>query len=160
LPRWAHRPGRTAEADQAPLDVAKRFLPPRFEGAVPADDAVFRYGLALHDRSFFWEAHEVWEAVWKAAPMNGRDRLALRALIQIANAGLKRDLGRRRAVERLVGEALALLQDLATRRPPPGAGVADGFDAAELRVALAAALLEPAGEGPLVMLAPRFDGDR
>ncbi|MBV9066375.1 MAG: DUF309 domain-containing protein [Methylobacteriaceae bacterium] len=82
---------------------------------MPADGAGFRYGLALHDAGFFWEAHEIWEAVWKAAPMNGPDRLALRALIQIANSGLKQRQARPRAAARLIDEAAGLLGELATR---------------------------------------------
>ena len=109
LPRWAHRPGQTAAADHAPLDAAKALVPVRFEGQVPADHPAFSYGLELNAAHFFWEAHEVWEAVWMAAPQNGLDRLALRALIQIANAGLKREMGQTNAVRRLIGEAMELL---------------------------------------------------
>ena len=115
MPRWAYDPGRDRTPDREPLEIVKRLVPLRFERCVPADDAGFRYGLALHDGGFFWEAHEIWEAVWKAAPMNGPDRLALRALIQIANAGLKQRQVRPRAAARLMEEAVALLGELATR---------------------------------------------
>src|SRR4051794_34800542 len=108
LPRWAYNPGTDRAPDREPLEVAKQLVPMRFDRFVPADDAVFQYGLALHDGCFFWEAHEIWEAMWKAAPMNGRDRLALRALIQIANAGLKLRQARPRAAARLVEEARGL----------------------------------------------------
>ncbi|GGC49238.1 DUF309 domain-containing protein [Chelatococcus reniformis] len=155
LPRWAHLPGRTAGPDREPLERAKRALPARFAAFVPADDAGLRYGLSLHDAGFFWEAHEVWEAVWKAAPMNGRDRLALRAAIQIANGGLKRRLGRPRAVRRLVAEAMALLDELRLREPGAApASYADRLDAASLCRALAAcgAGCALAADAPLVHL--------
>ena len=29
-------------------------------------DTAYRYGARLYVEGFFWEAHEVWEAVWKA----------------------------------------------------------------------------------------------
>jgi hypothetical protein len=115
MPRWAYDPGRDHTPDREPLEIVKRLVPLRFERCVPADDAAFRYGLALHDNGFFWEAHEIWEAVWKAAPMNGADRLALRALIQIANSGLKQRQARQRAAARLIDEAVGLLGELATR---------------------------------------------
>jgi predicted metal-dependent hydrolase len=115
MPGWAYDPGTDRAPDREPLEAAKRLVPLRFNRFVPADDPAFLYGLALHDGGFFWEAHEIWEAVWKAAPMNGRDRLALRALIQIANAGLKRRQARSRAAARLLDEARALLGELIAR---------------------------------------------
>jgi Domain of unknown function (DUF309) len=115
MPRWAYNPGRDHTPDREPLEIVKRLVPLRFERCVPADDAAFLYGLALHDNGLFWEAHEIWEAVWKAAPMNGADRLALRALIQIANSRLKQRQARQRAAARLIDEAAELLGELATR---------------------------------------------
>jgi Domain of unknown function (DUF309) len=119
MPRWAYDPGTNAAPDREPLETAKKLIPGRFEQFVPAADAAFLYGLALHDGGFFWEAHEIWEAVWKAAPMNGRDRIALRALIQIANAGLKQRIARPRAAARLIEEASALLSELIARGGSP-----------------------------------------
>ena len=115
MPRWAYNPGTDRAPDREPLDAAKMLVPVRFDGLVPASDPAFQYGLVLHDDGFFWEAHEIWEAVWKAAPMNGRDRLALRALIQIANAGLKRRTERPRAAVRLIDETKGLLGELILR---------------------------------------------
>jgi hypothetical protein len=115
MPGWAYNPGTDRPPNSEPLEIAKRLVPLRFGDFVPADDPAFRYGLALHDDGFFWEAHEIWEAVWKAAPMNGRDRLALRALIQIANAGLKRRIERPRAAVRLIDETKGLLSELILR---------------------------------------------
>jgi hypothetical protein len=163
LPGWAHRPGRTRAADRAPLDAAKRLVPPHFRTAVPADHPAFRYGLILHDSGFFWEAHEVWEAVWMAAPLNGRDRLALRALIQIANAALKRCLGQPNACDRLRREAIAVLEDLEARLPQPSPGsLADSFAAGRLARdlgGLSGAAADPA-EAPLLLLRPRFADPR
>jgi predicted metal-dependent hydrolase len=115
LPRWTHLPGTTPEADREPLEAAKALVPITFADGVPADHPAFRYGLRLHDGGFFWEAHEVWEAVWKAAPKNGCDRLVLRALIQLANAKLKLRMSRVRAAARLVEEARAELAEAGRR---------------------------------------------
>ena len=115
LPRWAYLPGKTSEPDREPLERAKALVPKAYETGVNPGDRAFRYGLALHDAGLFWEAHEVWEAVWKAAPKNGCDRLVLRALVQLANAGLKLRMGRQQAAERLLAEARAELAEAARR---------------------------------------------
>lgn len=119
LPRWIYTPGENAESDDETLARAKSLVPPRFESFVPFDHPALIYGLALNDAAFFWESHEILEAVWKAAPMGGRDRILLRACIQIANAGLKHRLGRVRAVERLLGEAKTELAELSVRAASP-----------------------------------------
>ena len=91
LPRWAYVPGETAdaEADHDTLWHAKALVPSRFRDFVPARHPALRYGIALNDAGYFWESHEVLEAVWAAAPQGGRERILLRACIQIASANLK-----------------------------------------------------------------------
>ena len=64
-------------------------VPSRFRDFVPARHPALRYGLALNDHGFFWESQQVLEAVWAAAPQGGRERILLRACIQIAGANLK-----------------------------------------------------------------------
>ena len=133
LPGWTYVPGQTAAPDHAPLAQAKLLVPPRFDSFVPADHPAVRYGLALNDAGFFWESHEILEAVWKVAPQGGRDRILLRACIQIANANLKVRMDRPRAAVRLFDEALADLTELAVRqRAQTASGFADAFDAAGL----------------------------
>jgi hypothetical protein len=121
LPRLRHTPGENGEPDRETLRRAKLWVPERFEAFVPADHPVFLYGLALHDAAFLWEAHEIWEAIWKAAPMNGQDRIALQTLIQIANAGLKRRMNRPRAGARLIEAAEVLLGEFLARGPAAAA---------------------------------------
>ena len=138
LPRWAYLPGKTPEPDRAPLERVKALVPAVYETGVDADDPAFRYGLALHDAGFFWEAHEVWEAVWKAAPKNGCDRLVLRGLIQLANAGLKLRMQRGQAAERLVEEARAELAEAVGRgcsAAPSGLGSGGALKALVAHVA-------------------------
>ena len=91
LPRWAYVPGESAdaEADHDTLWHAKALVPSRFRDFVPARHPALRYGIALNDGGYFWESHEVLEAVWAAAPQGGRERILLRACIQIASANLK-----------------------------------------------------------------------
>jgi len=100
----------------------KARVPFRFEGFVPADHPALRHGLALNDAGFFWECHEILEAVWMAAPQGGRDRILLRACIQIANANLKSKMQRAAAAARLDAEAVALLDEVQARGPAEEAG--------------------------------------
>ena len=127
-------------------------------------DTAYRYGARLYVEGFFWEAHEVWEAVWKASSQNGVERLLLRGLIQLANAALKIRMGRGNAALRLLVEADALFGETAVAA---GSEVAMGVALAPLRVAvqeLAASLRADAEAGevtrilePLAAVAVRMD---
>src|ERR1700723_1787693 len=129
LPRWAYVPDETAdaEADHDTLWQAKVLVPSRFRDYVPARHPALRYGLALNDRGYFWEAQEILEAVWAAAPQGGRERILLRACIQIANANLRLRVGKLTAATRLFGDALRELDALGVRKAnAAGHGFADG----------------------------------
>jgi hypothetical protein len=135
LPQWAYVPGEMdeADADHDTLWQAKVLVPSRFRDYVPA----LRYGIALNDRGYFWEAQEILEAVWAAAPQGGRERILLRACIQIANANLKLRIGKLHAAARLFGEALREIDALAAREASAaGHGFADGFATAALATLL------------------------
>ena len=135
LPQWAYVPGEMTEddADHDTLWKAKSLVPSRFRDYVPARHPALRYGLTLNDRGYFWEAQEVLEAVWAAAPQGGRERILLRACIQIANANLRLRMQKPSAAARLFGEALAELNTLAARKAAgAGDGFADGFPTPEL----------------------------
>jgi hypothetical protein len=149
LPRWAYVPGLTAQAepDHDTLWQAKVLVPSRFRGFVPARHPALRYGIALNDSGYFWEAQEILEAVWAAAPQGGRERILLRACIQIATANLRLRMGKQNAAARLLGEALTELDRLGARQASAD-GFADGFPtvalAALLRAKLAAPMLSKA----------------
>src|SRR5580704_17466415 len=130
LPGWAYVPGETAdtEPDHQALWQAKALLPSQFFGFVPARHPALRYGVALNDGGYFWESQEVLEAVWAAAPQGGRERILLRACIQVANANLRLRMDKPRAAARLLGEALGGLNRLGGRRVvAAGDGFVDGF---------------------------------
>lgn len=146
LPRWAYVPGATAEAD-ADYDTLAQVMalvPSQFRDFVPARHPALRYGLALNDHGFFWELHQVLEAVWAAAPQGGRERILLRACIQIASANLKLRLLKPHAATRLLGEALGELDTLSLRKAVAGGdGFADGFPTSALSALLKAKLAQP-----------------
>lgn len=139
MPRWAYVPGETdeADADYETLAQAKLLVPSRFRDYVPARHPAIRYGLALNDAGYFWEAQEVLEAVWAAAPQGGRERILLRACIQIANANLRLRMKKPHAAARLLGEALVELNALGARK---AVVAGDGFVACFPTAALAALL--------------------
>lgn len=60
---------------------------------------------------YFWEAHELLEALWRRCPPNSAQSLLLMSLIQHANAGLKVEMGRPKAEARLRVEALRLWRE-------------------------------------------------
>lgn len=155
LPRWSYVPGKIAEPDLEALAPVKALVPDRFNGFVPIDHPALIYGLALHDAGFFWEAHEILEAVWAAAPQGGRDRLLLRVCIQIANAALKQRLGRPRAVGRLLQEAAAELDEVLARpcTEPAGAFV-HGYPVAKLRQSVGACRNTPEAGPAAIRLGP------
>ena len=117
LPRWAYVPGVSEKsgADYETLAQATVLVPPRFGGYVPARHPALRYGLTLNDRGYFWEAQEILEAVWAAAPQGGRERILLRACILITTANLRLRMQKPHVATRLLGEALGELNALGVR---------------------------------------------
>jgi len=145
LPGWAYVPGETAEAeaDHDTLWQAKALVPSRFRDFVPARHPALRYGIVLNDNGYFWESQEILEAVWAAAPQGGRERILLRACIQIANANLRLRMRKPHAAARLLGEALGELNALGARKvTAQGDGFVDGFPTAALAVLLKAKLVQ------------------
>ena len=145
LPQWAYVPGETAEAE-ADLDTlwqAMALVPSRFQDFVPARHPALRYGIALNDAGYFWEAQEILEAVWAAAPQGGRERILLRACIQIVNANLRLRMQKPRAAARFFGEALSELDTLGRNAMAAGAGFVDACPTAALAALLKAKLAQP-----------------
>ena len=144
LPRWAYVPGEAdeADADYETLAQITALVPPRFGGYVPARHPALRYGLTLNDRGYFWEAQEILEAVWAAAPQGGRERILLRACILIATANLRLRMQKPHVTARLFGEALGELDALGVRGAG-GGGFADCFPVAALATLIKAKLARP-----------------
>jgi hypothetical protein len=143
LPGWAYVPGEIAdsEPDHETLARAKALVPSQFFGFVPTRHPALRYGMALNDAGYFWESQQVLETVWAAAPQGGRERILLRACIQVAGANLKLRMQKANATARLWTEALAGINELLARRSPSaGDGFADRFPAAQLARLLKARL--------------------
>ncbi|WP_343069918.1 DUF309 domain-containing protein [Jannaschia sp. Os4] len=108
-PPHAYVPGRTARHPEGMFDHLKRTDGP------PGSTLAWRAGLALMAEGYFWEAHEVWEALWLAQPPAGAEAVAVRAAIQAANAGLKARMGQGKAARRLAAIAADLRAEAARR---------------------------------------------
>jgi hypothetical protein len=152
LPQWAYVPGETqaagegygADADYETLAQVKLLVPAAFRGYVPARHPALRYGIMLNDRGYFWEAREILETVWAAAPQGGRERILLRACILISNGNLRLRMAKFGSAGRMFAEALQELRALGLRKATAsGDGFADGFPIDTLAALLKARLDKP-----------------
>ncbi|MGG7567824.1 DUF309 domain-containing protein [Rhodovulum sp. DZ06] len=112
LPPAPHLPGRTPRPPEA-LFAALTEAVPEGPGALLAP--AFAAGREAFARRYYWEAHELWEAVWMALPPASAEKLALRGLIGLANAGLKGRMDRGAAAARILARAEAELTEAASR---------------------------------------------
>ncbi|MDG1209842.1 MAG: DUF309 domain-containing protein [Paracoccaceae bacterium] len=107
LPTHKHIPGQNARHPEDAFDWI------RDQAATEAGNAAWLYGLRLLREGFYWEAHEVLEPVWMAAAPNSAEKAIAQAVIQLANAALKLDMGKPKAAVRLAGMVEALASDAA-----------------------------------------------
>lgn len=59
-----------------------------------ASDATWLHGVDLFNHGYPWEAHEVWEGMWRQAPVGHALRPMLQGLIQLAAAVVHARAGR------------------------------------------------------------------
>lgn len=103
LPDHRYVPGRTARHAEGAFDAARDLAPDPTTSDGAAANVAWAFGLDLLEAGFWWEAHEVLEPVWMNAPPGSAERLMVQAVIQLANAALKHEMGRPRAAFRLCG---------------------------------------------------------
>lgn len=99
------------------IGVPPRFAPKKSEPTVPAAAraAWFDRGLATYQSGDFFEAHELWEEIWRDTP-EGFDRQFLQGLIQVAAAMHKLIAHHKpKPAARLLGRAIDKLGEA-----PPG----------------------------------------
>ncbi|MDQ2090096.1 DUF309 domain-containing protein [Marimonas arenosa] len=101
LPDHAYVPGRTPRHSSGRFAAICATVDRGGDPARLVDCEAWTLGCAWLDAGYFWEAHELLEAVWAVLPQNSPERRLVQALIQIANAGLKARMGRPGAVARL-----------------------------------------------------------
>lgn len=101
LPDHAYIPGETTRHASGAFDVFHDSVLPGSSAKELTETIAWRAGLLFLQKGYFWEAHEVLEPVWMALPDDDPDRQLVQALIQYANAGLKRRMNRPKAAQRL-----------------------------------------------------------
>lgn len=57
------------------------------------EDECYLYGVDLYNHGFWWESHEVFEALWHGAGRTSQPAQFFRGLIQIAASNLKAAMG-------------------------------------------------------------------
>ncbi len=141
LPAYAHRPGETQRPVDSPAFEVARRAPAKFSIANWHENEAYLYGFVLFRGCYYWEAHEVWEAVWRSCRPNSRERHLVQGLIQLANGELKGMLGRVQAQTRLLRLADGALREAVQGHAgSPDGGALLGVDIAALRAELAKVL--------------------
>lgn len=79
---------------------------------------VYQQGIDLFNAGYYWEAHEVWESLWKVALRGSCEQTLLLLLIKLAAAGVKAREGRAVGIARHAVRARELLDLLPSEREP------------------------------------------
>ena len=114
FPAYRFLPGRTPHPRRHPEghSFAQPEPQPRpFEPERWMTSEDYLYGIDLYNWTYWWEAHEVFEAFWHAYGRRTPAGNFFQALIQCAAANLKHELGYEEATHNLVSRALARLRD-------------------------------------------------
>ncbi|WP_108827230.1 DUF309 domain-containing protein [Ascidiaceihabitans donghaensis] len=106
-PPHAYVPGQNARHPEGWFDDIKASVA---SDAAVQDTQAWSVGLKYLQAGYFWECHEVLEAVWLALPDPSPERDVTQAIIQLANARLKHRMGKPNAVLRLCDMVDALLK--------------------------------------------------
>ena len=117
-------PGQTPRPPETLFAPLKAGIGPHLRIDELAESRCFQAGREAFAARYYWEAHELWEAIWMALPPQSAERVFLRGLIQLANAGLKVRMGRQQAALRILSLADAALCEAMTRCAP---GRAEGL---------------------------------
>lgn len=119
-PEWwpphAYVPGQNARHPEDLFDLLKASVSANIPTQALHETEAFRAGLRFFHAGFFWECHEVLEAVWMQTPQGSPEREMTQAVIQLANARLKVRMGKPRAVRRLLEMVGAHLDRCASRQ--------------------------------------------
>ena len=101
LPQYKHLPGKNARPSDDLLESIAAQASESTDNSNFRSNIAWRYGIRLFNEGFYWETHEVLEAVWMNAAPNSRERHLVQGVIQMANARLKSLLDQPKACKRL-----------------------------------------------------------
>lgn len=113
LPRYRFVPGLYPHPIRDPEGHSQRSFrarvhPPWLPEEWPALQA-YLYGIDLFNRFYFWEAHEVWENLWKSHPPDSGPARFVQGLINVAASFLKLHMEEGPSSRKLRAAALSLL---------------------------------------------------
>ena len=122
FPAYRYLPGETPHPTRDPRGHSYAVAEPASPASCPPPDEWRRseeylYAIDLYNHGYFWEAHESWELLWRAAPETSAQHVFLQALIQAAAASLQRRLGAEAGARRLARRAAARLREVAAAAP-------------------------------------------
>jgi uncharacterized protein len=105
LPSYAHLPRKNERHAEGFLDHVIALAPHITTSGEADKNTPWLFGVRLFKSDFFWEAHEVWEAVWLKAAPNSREQHFMQGMIHLTNALLKLKLGQQKAAVRITLKA-------------------------------------------------------
>ena len=114
FPSHAYIPGKTARHPEDYFDQHKKSLNSKSYKLFHETES-WKIAFDFLHKEYFWEAHELFEAIWFLCPPNSPEKLFVQALIQIANAGLKQKMGAIAAVKKLNLESNRLAREAFNR---------------------------------------------
>jgi predicted metal-dependent hydrolase len=124
FPSYTFVPGRTPHPVRDPaghLFGQTLELPPPLNPAHWQESRAYLYGVDLFNHGYYWEAHEVWEGLWRAAGRTGQIADFLKGLIKLAAAGVKVRQGQPRGVAGHAAGAANHFRDIARQLGGEGA---------------------------------------
>jgi hypothetical protein len=116
FPAYAYVPGRLPHPTSDPAGHSFGTTASPTEPVDPvrwADSRAYLRGFDLFNAGYYWEAHEVWEALWRACGQRSSTANLLKGLIQLAAAGVKVREGRPRGVASLATRAAGYFREAA-----------------------------------------------
>ncbi len=103
LPPYSYVSGRFPHPTREPEGHSYGHLPEAGDPLEPNawhESRDYLLGCDLFNHGYYWEAHDTWEALWKANGRRGIVADFVKGLIKLAAAGVKVREGRARGVER------------------------------------------------------------
>lgn len=100
-PPHAYIPGQNPRHAEDHFDPIKHSVRPGMVAAELARTEALAAGMQYLAEGYYWECHEVLEAVWMETGVETPERHLVQAIIQLANARLKLLMERPRAARRL-----------------------------------------------------------
>lgn len=74
--------------------------------------AEYLYGIDLYNFAYWWECHEMLEAIWHAVGHTTQQGQFLQGVIQVSAANLRRFIGNAETAKAMAGEGLRRMQDI------------------------------------------------